>query len=169
PPTCATSNTSRAPVGSLGSPPPPPNGTVAVLSAGTADGPVAEEAALTLETCGLRALRIADVGVAGLHRLLQRWSEFAHAQCLIVVAGMDGALPSVVAGLSDRPVIAVPTSTGYGANLGGLAPLLTMLNACAPGIGVVNIDNGFGAALLAGKILRGTQPPPDHSLAPVHP
>jgi len=145
-------------LGRWGTPAPPQAGTVAILSAGTADLPVAEEAALTLETCGFTVQRIPDVGVAGLHRLFQRWPEIQPAQCLIVVAGMDGALPSVVAGLSDRPVIAVPTSTGYGAHLGGLAPLLTMLNTCAPGLGVVNIDNGFGAALLAGKILRVPHP-----------
>lgn len=129
-------------------------GTIGLLSAGTADLPVAEEAAVTAELSGFRVQRICDVGVAGLHRLLSQRHAIAAADVLIVVAGMEGALPSVVAGLADCPVIAVPTSVGYGANLGGLAPLLTMLNSCAAGVGVVNIDNGFGAAVLAGQILR---------------
>jgi NCAIR mutase (PurE)-related protein len=129
-------------------------GAIAILSAGTADLPVAEEAAVTGELSGFRVQRLWDVGVAGIHRLLNNRHVIDSASVLIVVAGMEGALPSVVAGLADCPVIAVPTSIGYGASFGGLAPLLTMLNSCAPGIGVVNIDNGFGAAVLAGQILR---------------
>jgi NCAIR mutase (PurE)-related protein len=129
-------------------------GTVAVLSAGTADLPVAQEAALTLGALGVEVDRIADVGVAGVHRLLEHRTRIESADCLIVVAGMEGALPSVVAGLTSRPVIAVPTSVGYGASFEGLAALLTMLASCAPGISVVNIDNGFGAALVAHRILR---------------
>ena len=132
-------------------------GTIAILSAGTADLPVAEEAAVTAELSGFRVQRLWDVGVAGIHRLLNNRHVIAEATVLIVVAGMEGALPSVVAGLADCPVVAVPTSVGYGANFGGLAPLLTMLNSCAAGIGVVNIDNGFGAAILAGQILRTAQ------------
>jgi pyridinium-3,5-biscarboxylic acid mononucleotide synthase len=129
-------------------------GTVTLLSAGTADLPVAEEAALTAELCGFQVKRLWDVGVAGIHRLLQNRHLIDHADVLIVVAGMEGALPSVVAGLAACPVIAVPTSIGYGASFGGLSALLTMLNSCATGIGVVNIDNGFGAAMLAAQILR---------------
>ncbi len=132
-------------------------GTIGILSAGTADLPVAEEAAVTAELSGFRVLRLWDVGVAGIHRLLDNRHVIAQASVLIVVAGMEGALPSVVAGLADCPVIAVPTSVGYGASFGGLAPLLTMLNSCAAGVGVVNIDNGFGAAILAGQILRVAQ------------
>ena len=130
------------------------SGTIGILSAGTADLPVAEEAAVTAELSGFRVQRLWDVGVAGIHRLLDNRHIIASAAVLIVVAGMEGALPSVVAGLADSPVIAVPTSIGYGANFGGLAPLLTMLNSCAAGVGVVNIDNGFGAAILAGQIIR---------------
>jgi NCAIR mutase (PurE)-related protein len=129
-------------------------GTISILSAGTADLPVAEEAAVTAELCGFQVKRLWDVGVAGIHRLLSNRHVITEADVLVVVAGMEGALPSVVAGLADCPVIAVPTSVGYGANFGGLAPLLTMLNSCAAGVGVVNIDNGFGAAILAGQILR---------------
>ena len=129
-------------------------GTIGILSAGTADLPVAEEAAVTAELSGFRVQRLWDVGVAGIHRLLSNRHVIDSASVLIVVAGMEGALPSVVAGLADCPVIAVPTSIGYGASFGGLAPLLTMLNSCAAGVGVVNIDNGFGAAILAGQILR---------------
>jgi len=129
-------------------------GTVAVITAGTADIPVAEEAARSLEIMGATVNRIYDVGVAGIHRLLERISDLNRAQVLVVVAGMDGALPSVVGGLTSRPVIAVPTSVGYGANFGGLSALLTMLNSCASGVGVVNIDNGFGAAALACAILN---------------
>ena len=129
-------------------------GTITLISAGTADLPVAEEAAITGELCGFRVKRLWDVGVSGIHRLLDNRDTIANADVLIVVAGMEGALPSVVAGLANCPVVAVPTSVGYGAHLNGIAPLLTMLNSCATGIGVVNIDNGFGAAMLAGQILR---------------
>ena len=129
-------------------------GVIGILSAGTADLPVAEEAAITAELSGFRVQRLWDVGVAGIHRLLGNRHVIDAASVLIVVAGMEGALPSVVAGLASCPVIAVPTSVGYGASFGGLAPLLTMLNSCAAGVGVVNIDNGFGAAVLAGQILR---------------
>ena len=135
-------------------PPPQKNGKIGVISAGTADIPVAEEAALTAELCGFTVERLWDVGVAGIHRLFSHRELLNQVQVLIVVAGMEGALPSVVAGMVDSPVIAVPTSIGYGTNWEGIAPLLTMLNACATGIGVVNIDNGFGAAILAGQILR---------------
>jgi pyridinium-3,5-biscarboxylic acid mononucleotide synthase len=131
------------------------SGTVTILTAGTADLPVAEEAALTIELAGFGVKRLSDVGVAGIHRLLAQRSVIAQAQVLIVVAGMEGALPSVVGGLADCPVIAVPTSVGYGASFGGVSALLGMLNSCASGIGVVNIDNGFGAAMLACQILRG--------------
>ena len=130
------------------------SGIIGILCAGTADLPVAEEAAVTAELCGFKVQRLWDVGVAGIHRLLDNRHVIESASVLIVVAGMEGALPSVVAGLADCPVIAVPTSIGYGASFGGLAPLLTMLNSCAAGVGVVNIDNGFGAAILAGQILR---------------
>lgn len=129
-------------------------GVIGILSAGTADLPVAEEAACTASLCGFEVLRLWDVGVSGIHRLLSNRHVIAAADVLIVVAGMEGALPSVVAGMADCPVIAVPTSVGYGASFGGLAPLLTMLNSCAAGVGVVNIDNGFGAAIMAGQILR---------------
>jgi pyridinium-3,5-biscarboxylic acid mononucleotide synthase len=129
-------------------------GQISLISAGTADLAVAEEAAVTAELCGFSVHRLWDVGVAGIHRLLRNRDAIAQADVLIVVAGMEGALASVVAGLADCPVIAVPTSVGYGASFNGLAPLLTMLNSCSPGIGVVNIDNGFGAAILAGQILR---------------
>jgi len=127
---------------------------IAVVTAGTTDLPVAEEAAVTLETYGWTTERIFDAGVAGLHRLLDRLETLRQCHVLIVVAGMDGALPSVVGGLVRIPVIAVPTSTGYGANLGGIAPLLTMLNSCSAGVTTVNIDNGFGAASAADAILR---------------
>ncbi|MBD1863832.1 nickel pincer cofactor biosynthesis protein LarB [Trichocoleus desertorum] len=133
------------------------SGTIGLLSAGTADLPVAEEAAITAELSGFQVKRFWDVGVAGIHRLLSNRQAIAEADVLIVVAGMEGALPSVVGGLTDCPVIAVPTSIGYGASFNGLAALLTMLNSCAAGIGVVNIDNGFGAAVLAGQILRTAQ------------
>ncbi len=129
-------------------------GKLSILTAGTADLPVAEEAAVTSELCGFQVTRLWDVGVAGIHRLLSNRHVIEQADVLIVAAGMEGALPSVVAGLADCPVIALPTSIGYGASFSGLAPLLTMLNSCATGIGVVNIDNGFGAAILAGQILR---------------
>lgn len=129
-------------------------GQIGLLTAGTADQAVATEAAVTASLLGFAVTRFWDIGVAGLHRLLSCRDAIATADVLIVVAGMEGALASVVAGLVDAPVIAVPTSIGYGASFNGLAPLLTMLNSCAPGIGVVNIDNGFGAAMLAGQILR---------------
>jgi len=124
-------------------------GKLLVISAGTADIPVADEAAVTAETLGSPVERLFDVGVAGIHRLLDRRESLFAANVLVVVAGMDGALPSVVGGLVGRPVIAVPTSIGYGASFGGLAALLTMLNSCAPGVSVVNIDNGFGAGYAA--------------------
>ena len=131
-----------------------PLGTVAVVSAGTADIPVAEEAAVTAELLGNDVNRIYDVGVAGIHRLFDRLEEIRGADVVITVAGMEGALASVIGGLVESPVIAVPTSVGYGANLGGLSALLSMLNSCANGVGVVNIDNGFGAAYLASVINR---------------
>ncbi|MDA8387584.1 MAG: nickel pincer cofactor biosynthesis protein LarB [Nitrospiraceae bacterium] len=127
-------------------------GRVVVISAGTSDIPVAEEAALTASFLGSRVETLYDVGVAGLHRLLGNMKILGKARCMVVVAGMEGALPSVVGGLTDKPVIAVPASTGYGASLGGLAALLAMLNSCVPGIAVMNIDNGFGAGCLAHKI-----------------
>jgi hypothetical protein len=129
-------------------------GLVAVVSAGTSDLPVAEEAAGTLIAYGHDVLRVFDVGVAGLHRLLGSLERLQTAKVVIVVAGMDGALPSVVGGLLEQPVIAVPTSVGYGASFGGVAALLAMLNSCASGVSVVNIDNGFGAARVADSILR---------------
>ena len=125
-----------------------------MVAAGTADLPVAAEASLTAELMGCPVDRLTDVGVAGLHRLLLNLETVQQARAVVAVAGMEGALPSVLAGLIDRPVIAVPTSVGYGASLGGIAPLLTMLNSCAPGLAVVNIDNGFGAGYLAGMICR---------------
>jgi NCAIR mutase (PurE)-related protein len=125
-----------------------------IAAAGTADLPVAEEAALTAEWLQNPVERLYDVGVAGLHRLLANRDALGRASVLVVVAGMEGALPSVVGGLVDRPVIAVPTSVGYGASFGGLAALLAMLNSCAAGITVVNIDNGFGAAVAASTINR---------------
>ena len=127
-------------------------GHVLVVTAGTADVPVAEEARVTAEVMGSRVERLYDVGVAGLHRLLGRKERLFDARVIIVIAGMDGALPSVVGGLVDCPVIAVPTSRGYGASFGGLSALLTMLNSCAAGVGVMNIDNGFGAGCLAHRI-----------------
>jgi pyridinium-3,5-biscarboxylic acid mononucleotide synthase len=128
------------------------SGTVAIVTAGTSDLPVAEEAAVTLAALGNCATRITDVGVAGIHRVLARREDLAAARVVIVVAGMDGALPSVVGGLVAAPVIAVPTSVGYGASFHGIAALLTMLNSCASGVTVVNIDNGFGAAVAASRI-----------------
>ncbi|HKS36841.1 MAG TPA: nickel pincer cofactor biosynthesis protein LarB [Verrucomicrobiae bacterium] len=127
-------------------------GSIAVLCAGTSDLPVAEEAAVTAEIMGNRVERIHDVGVAGLHRLLARMDSIRRANVIIVVAGMEGALPSVVAGLVSKPVIAVPTSVGYGASFGGIAALLGMLNSCGSGVTVVNIDNGFGAGYAASQI-----------------
>ena len=128
-------------------------GALAVVSAGTSDLPVAEEAALVAEHFGIETERITDVGVAGLHRTLAARERMERADVVIVVAGMEGALPSVVGGLVSRPVIAVPTSVGYGASFGGLAALLAMLNSCAAGVTVVNIDNGFGAAMAARRLL----------------
>jgi pyridinium-3,5-biscarboxylic acid mononucleotide synthase len=127
-------------------------GDILIVTAGTADVPVAEEARVTAEVMGSRVETLYDVGVAGIHRVLGRHERIRRARVLIVVAGMDGVLPSVVGGLVDRPVIAVPTSRGYGASFGGLAALLTMLNSCAAGVGVMNIDNGFGAGVLAHRI-----------------
>ncbi len=129
-------------------------GTILVICAGTSDIPVAEEAAVTAEVMGNRVERLYDVGVAGIHRLLHKKEKIFAANVLIVVAGMEGALPSVVGGLVSRPVIAVPTSVGYGANLGGLTTLLAMLNSCAASVTVVNIDNGFGAGYAASLINR---------------
>ncbi|MGE5390396.1 MAG: nickel pincer cofactor biosynthesis protein LarB [Deltaproteobacteria bacterium] len=131
-----------------------PCGCILVITAGTADIPVAEEAALTAEFMGNRVERLYDVGVAGVHRLLSYQDMLDMARVIVVAAGMDGVLPSVVGGLVDKPIIAVPTSIGYGASFSGLAALLTMLNSCASGIGVVNIDNGFGAGYLASTINR---------------
>jgi pyridinium-3,5-biscarboxylic acid mononucleotide synthase len=131
---------------------PPGRGVIVVAAAGTADLPVAEEAAVTAEIMGNQVDRMYDVGVAGLHRLLSEHHRLISARVIIVVAGMEGALPSVVGGLVDVPVIAVPTSVGYGASFGGLTALLAMLNSCASGVSVVNIDNGFGAAAIASSI-----------------
>ena len=132
-------------------------GTVAVCTGGTADIPVAEEAALTAEFFGAEVQRHFDIGIAGLHRLLSRIDEIRKAEVVIAVAGMEGALSSVIAGLIEAPVIAVPTSTGYGASFGGIAPLLAMINSCSEGVSTVNIDNGFGAGVLACRILRITE------------
>ncbi|MGH2674167.1 MAG: nickel pincer cofactor biosynthesis protein LarB [Actinomycetota bacterium] len=131
-----------------------PLGTVAVVAAGTSDLPVAEEASVVAEALALKVERITDVGVAGVHRLVAYREALAAADCLIVVAGMEGALPSLVGGLVPTPVVAVPTSVGYGASFGGLAALLGMLTTCAPGVVVVNVDNGFGAAMAAHRIVR---------------
>jgi len=130
-------------------------GEILIVTAGTSDLPVAEEAAVTARALGNTVARLTDVGVAGIHRLLSRTDALASAAAIIVVAGMDGALPSVVGGLVAVPVIAVPTSIGYGASFGGVAALLTMLNSCASGVTVVNIDNGFGAAFAASRITHG--------------
>lgn len=136
-------------------------GHVVVATGGTADTPVAEEAAISAEVMGCRVTRLYDVGIAGVHRLLAHRDVLADARVIIAVAGMEGALPSLIAGLVGVPVIGVPTSVGYGAHLDGLAPLLTMVNSCAAGLGVVNVDNGFGAAALAHRINRlgGTTTP----------
>jgi pyridinium-3,5-biscarboxylic acid mononucleotide synthase len=131
------------------------NGTVLIVTAGTSDLPVAEEAAATAKALGDTVARATDVGVAGIHRVLAHGRDLVNAAVVIVVAGMDGALPSVVGGLVAAPVIAVPTSVGYGASFQGLAPLLAMLNSCAAGVTVVNIDNGFGAAMAASRITHG--------------
>ncbi|HHZ01352.1 MAG TPA: nickel pincer cofactor biosynthesis protein LarB [Tissierellia bacterium] len=129
-------------------------GCIAVCTGGTSDIPVAEEAAQTAEFFGSKVTRIYDVGVAGIHRLLSKIDLISEANCIVAVAGMEGALPGVIAGLVDKPVIAVPTSVGYGSNFSGLSALLTMLNSCAEGIAVVNIDNGFGAGYLSTQINR---------------
>lgn len=136
----------------LAKPKPLSKGTVLVISAGTSDIPVAEEAALTSEIMGNRVERLYDVGVAGVHRLMNNIKKVKAAQVIIVVAGMEGALPSLVSGLVKSPIVAVPTSCGYGASFSGLAALLTMLNGCSPGVTVVNIDNGFGAGYFASLI-----------------
>jgi len=141
---------------------PTSRGTVAVISAGTSDAPVAAEACLTVAVHGAAVERIDDVGVAGLHRLLEVRERFAHADCLVVVAGMEGALPSVVGGLTGVPLVAVPTSVGYGASFGGLAALLAMLNSCAPGVTVVNIDNGYGAGVFAARVARNARQSSGH-------
>ncbi|MEP6493001.1 MAG: nickel pincer cofactor biosynthesis protein LarB [bacterium] len=133
-------------------------GVVAIVTAGTSDLPVAEEAAVTLDALGNCVARITDVGVAGIHRVLAQRDALSAAAVVIVIAGMDGALPSVVGGLVRAPVIAVPTSVGYGASFQGIAPLLTMLNSCAAGVTVVNIDNGFGAAVAASRITHSARP-----------
>jgi NCAIR mutase (PurE)-related protein len=134
--------------------PEPPIGRVMIITAGTSDLPVAREALVTAQALGVNAQLLADVGVAGIHRLLRHHQDFAGADAIVVVAGMDGALPSVVGGLVDCPVIAVPTSVGYGAAFGGLAPLLTMLNACSANVVVVNIDSGFKGGYVAALIAR---------------
>lgn len=141
--------------------PNPPPGVILVACAGTSDLPVAEEAVLTAEALGNRVVRITDAGVAGLHRLLAHLPIIQSANVIVAIAGMEGALPSVLGGLTDRPVIAVPTSVGYGASLGGVAALLAMLNSCASGISVVNIDNGFGAGYQAALINRPARIPPE--------
>ena len=137
-------------------PPPAFGGRVLVIAAGTSDLGVAREAQLTANYLGREADLIVDVGIAGLHRILRRLDELRTARVIVVVAGMDGALPGLVAGLVPAPVIAVPTSVGYGAAFEGIAPLLTMLNSCAPGVAVVNIDNGYGAGHLAAQIAAPT-------------
>lgn len=129
-------------------------GVVLVVTAGTSDLPIAEEACETLRAIGITVERIADVGVAGIHRVLSQTSRLQEARAVVVVAGMDGALPSVIGGIVRAPVIAVPTSVGYGASFGGLAALLTMLNSCAAGVTVCNIDNGFGAAMAAARVVQ---------------
>jgi len=142
--------------------PRPHYGHIVVASGGTADQPVAEEAAVSAEVMGNRVTRVYDVGVAGLHRLLAHQDTLRDANVIVAVAGMEGALPSLVAGLVSCPVVAVPTSIGYGASFGGIAALLTMLNSCASGIGVVNIDNGFGAAALASRINQAAADAPSN-------
>ncbi|MBU0502756.1 MAG: nickel pincer cofactor biosynthesis protein LarB [Candidatus Omnitrophota bacterium] len=132
-------------------------GLVSVVCAGTADIPVAEEAAITAEVFGSRVERVYDVGVAGIHRLLDCFKRISKSRCIIVLAGMDGVLPSVIGGMASCPVIAVPTSVGYGANFKGIAPLLTMLNSCAPNVSVVNINNGFGAGYISALINKNSK------------
>ena len=134
-----------------------PRPGITVVTGGTADIPVAEEAAVTAELMGNKVERVYDVGVAGIHRLLDKLPQLRKARVIIAVAGMEGALPSVIGGLVPIPIIAVPTSVGYGASFAGLAPLLAMLNSCAPGVAVVNIDNGFGAGYIAGLINRSSK------------
>ena len=144
---------SRARAGIIGEIPAPTGvGTIVVATGGTSDIPVAEEAAVTAEALGNTVVRLYDVGVSGIHRLLSHMDVIMRARCIVAVAGMEGALPSVIGGLADCPVIAVPTSVGYGASLGGIAALLSMLNSCASGVSVVNIDNGFGAGYMASMI-----------------
>jgi hypothetical protein len=143
----------QARVGLVGPlPEPDGDGVIVVATGGTSDIPVAEEAAITAEALGNRVTRLYDVGVSGIHRLLRNMEPIMTARCIVAVAGMEGALPSVIGGLADVPVIAVPTSIGYGASLGGIAALLSMLNSCASGVSVVNIDNGFGGGYLASII-----------------
>jgi len=154
-PRAQVSERARVVVVPNGKRPPRPVGRVLVVCAGTADLPVAEEALLTARAMGSRAELVADVGVAGLHRLLAHRKALRGARVVVVVAGLEGALPSEVGGLTDRPLIAVPTSVGYGAHFDGLAPLLAMLNSCAAGVTVVNVDNGFGAGYAAHLINRG--------------
>ena len=137
---------------------PETRGLVTVVAAGTSDAPVAAEAALTARVHGSGAERVDDVGVAGIHRLLAARDRLEAADCLVVVAGMEGALPSVVGGLTGVPLVAVPTSTGYGTGAGGLAALLSMLNSCSPGVVVVNIDNGYGAGVHAARVARRSAP-----------
>jgi len=147
-------------------PMPRPTGVVAVLSAGTADAPVAAEAAFVAAVHGAGVRQVPDVGVAGLHRLLAARPVLEEADCLVVVAGMDGALPSVVGGLVGVPLVAVPTSVGYGATFGGLSALLTMLTSCAPGVAVMGIDNGFGAGVFAARVARRSRPAPPAAASP---
>jgi NCAIR mutase (PurE)-related protein len=147
-------------------PPPVAGGPIVVVTAGTSDLPVAREALLTARHLGREVELVVDVGVAGLHRILARVELLRRARVVVVVAGMDGALPSVVAGLVSAPVVAVPTSVGYGAAFEGLAALLTMLNACAPGVAVVNIDNGYGAGHLAAQIAAPPEPAPPQPALP---
>ncbi|MPN32338.1 Pyridinium-3,5-biscarboxylic acid mononucleotide synthase [bioreactor metagenome] len=143
----------KANIGILGTLPPPSGlGTIVIATGGTSDLPVAEEAALTAQALGNEVVRLYDVGVSGLHRLLAHLDEIMSASVIIAIAGMEGALASVIGGLADCPVIAVPTSVGYGASFGGVAALLSMLNSCASGVSVVNIDNGFGAGYQASMI-----------------
>jgi NCAIR mutase (PurE)-related protein len=149
-PIARTITIARAPIPKRGT------GPVAVVAAGTSDLPVAEEACETLAALGRDVIRMYDVGVSGIHRILMRREELSRAVAIIVCAGMEGALPSVVGGLTDRPVIGVPTSIGYGTALSGLTPLMAMLTSCASGVVVVNIDNGFGAAFAAARFDRGT-------------
>ena len=145
---------------------PEPAGLVGIVTAGTSDGPVAAEAELTVAVHGAATTRITDVGVAGLHRVLAARDQLDACDCVIVVAGMEGALPSVVGGLTGTPVVAVPTSVGYGASFGGIAALLGMLNSCAPGVVVVNIDNGYGAGVHAARVARHRPRPAEDPAVP---